>query len=306
MLVITLLEIAKFLKANATIVGGDPINNDAEYNKALIEKLMYFDYVDAKGNSCVYGVNKGEELARLKEISQLRIYFVAGTYNKNTNSISQEHVYAPYYTVVENSKNWQSGFAIPLDNAFKVQVGTEKQQQIVAGYTFTFELTLPKLDITHETGKFTEWTTFTDSNRKTWNLLKVYGHVGNMNEKSEQAEMKMYLPLYDSFEAWKPVDGKDTKGEFEDYVDNAKYYGITPTVGEGFQIMGVLGPQWQTEVTLDDDLTYSAIDNKLNTWATWSKLYYEGAQNNQAVWQSLMNVDYSTMVFTQKNCLSSM
>ena len=284
-------EIAKFLKANATIVGGDPINNDAEYNKALIENLMYFDYVDAKGNSCVYGVNKGEELARLKEISQLRIYFVAGTYNKNTNSISQEHVYAPYYTVVENSKNWQSGFAIPLDNAFKVQVGTEKQQQIVAGYTFTFELTLPKLDITHETGKFTEWTTFTDSNRKTWNLLKVYGHVGDMGKSFHKEDMKMYLPLYDSFEAWKPVDGKDTKGEFEDYVDNAKYYGITPTVGEGFQIMGVLGPQWQTEVTLDDDLKYSAIDNNLNTWATWSKLK-EGAQNNQAVWQSLMDVDY--------------
>ena len=284
-------KIAKFLKANATIVGGDPINNDAEYNKALIENLMYFDYVDAKGNSCVYGVKKGEELARLKEISQLRIYFVAGTYNKNTNSISQDHVYSPYYTIVKDSKNWESGFAIPLDNAFKVQVGTEKQQQIVAGYTFTFELTLPKLDITHETGKFTEWTTFTDSNRKTWNLLKVYGHVGDMNEQFTQKEMKMYLPLYDSFEAWKPVDGKDTKGEFEDYVDNAKYYGITPTVGEGFQIMGVLGPQWQTKVTLDDDLTYSAIDNNLNTWATWSKLN-EGAKNNQAIWQSLMDVDY--------------
>lgn len=113
-----------------------------------------------------------------------------------------------------------------------------------------------------------------------------------MNEQfTHPQDMKMYLPLYDSFEAWKPVDGKDTKGEFEDYVDNAKYYGITPTVGEGFQIMGVLGPQWQTEVTLDDDLTYSAIDSKLNTWATWSKLN-EGAKNNQAIWQSLMDVDY--------------
>ena len=288
-------KIAKFLKANATIVGGDPINNDAEYNKALIENLMYFDYVDAKGNSCVYGVKKGEELARLKEISQLRIYFVAGTYNKNTNSISQEHVYAPYYTVVENSKNWQSGFAIPLDNAFKVQVGTEKQQQIVAGYTFTFELTLPKLDITRETGKFTAWGT-TKVNNTTYDLLKVYGHVGDMGESFNKEDMNMYLPLYDSFEAWKPIDGKETTGEFEDYVDNAKYYGITPQVGEDFTVMGVQGISTTKQVTLDDDLIYSAIDNQLNTWTTWSRLNFLTSKSQdpkeQSTWTVLMDVDY--------------
>ena len=284
-------KIAKFLKANATIVGGDPINNDAEYNKALIENLMYFDYVDAKGNSCVYGVKTGEELARLKEISQLRIYFVAGTYNKNTNSISQEHVYAPYYTVVEDSKSWESGFAIPLDNAFKVQVGTEKQQQIVAGYTFTFELTLPKLDIDRVAGKFSTWTweeQVVNGEKVNVEHLNVYGHAVR-----QENGIKMFLPLYDSFTAWKPVDGKDVTAPYQEYVDNAKYYGMSFTTPEGTTIMGKSENQQNANVTLDDNddtkkegVTYEAQDFNLNTRAL------RGAMKPQTELEVPINVDY--------------
>lgn len=117
-----------------------------------------------------------------------------------------------------------------------------------------------------------------------------------MGKSFNKEDMKMYLPLYDSFEAWKPIDGKETTGEFEDYVDNAKYYGITPQVGEDFTVMGVQGISTTKQVTLDDDLIYSAIDNKLNTWTTWNRLNFLTSKSQdpkeQSTWTVLMDVDY--------------
>lgn len=70
---------ASFLKELATVVGGDPINNDAEYNKALMQNFIYIDYVDATGKSCIYDVKEADVLKRIQEIAGLKVYFIAGT-----------------------------------------------------------------------------------------------------------------------------------------------------------------------------------------------------------------------------------
>ena len=192
---------AAFLKEHMTIVGGDPINIDAAYNEALKNNFIYIDYLDANDKSCIYGVASGEELTRLKEIKKLRVYFIAGTckaVDSNTNigsfvdaafidagrkaSIMQP-VQVPYYTVDGSANNWRNGFALPLDNAFRVRVATTKNEQTVASYTFNFELTMPECPIervkpTTETSVM--WGTWKDNNEN-FDLLKVYGEHNSDN-----------------------------------------------------------------------------------------------------------------------------
>ena len=243
---------AYFLKNYASIVGGDPINNDAEYNKELIRHLVYFDYVDAKGVSCIYGVKDGEELTRLKEITGLKVYFIAGTYNKNAGgAIQQTAVTAPYYTV-SGTTSWNNGFAIPLDNAFRVKVETQKQEQTVASYTFTFELTQPELDITRVNGEKAIW----DNDK---NILSVYG------DKVEIEKVPaMNIPLYEAFTTAyaKP---------YSEFVKNAPYYTLSKGVNEndefftyaGYEVIG------QEYLQLDkaplSDIIYSGNANEWNS-----------------------------------------
>lgn len=242
---------ARFLKENATIVGGDPINNDAEYNTALINDLVYIDYVDAKGVPCIYGVKSGEELKRLQEIAGLKVYFIAGTTTGN-GIISQQAVTAPYYTVEGGIDYWNKGFAIPLNNAFRVQVNTTKQEQTVASYNFTFELTQPELDITREDGEKAIW-----DNEK--NILSVYG------DKVEIEDVPaMNIPLYEAFTTAyaKP---------YSEFVKNAPYYTLSKGVNEndefftyaGYEVIG------QEYLQLDkaplSDIIYSGNANLWNS-----------------------------------------
>ncbi len=173
---------ATFLKNYATIVGGDPINNDAEYNEALMNNFIFFDYVDADGKSCIYDVKSGEELTRLKDIKQLRVYFIAATYASGRYYNDTDYaVQTPYYTMDGGAANWRNGYALPLDNAFRIKVETKKQEQIVASYDFTFELTMPDCPIapdynkTISADKSIKWTKDADEN----DVLKVYGELGN-------------------------------------------------------------------------------------------------------------------------------
>ena len=242
---------ASFLKENATIVGGDPINNDAEYNTALINDLVYIDYVDAKGVSCIYGVKSGEELKRLQEIAGLKVYFIAGTTTGN-GIIRQQAVTAPYYTVEGGIDYWNKGFAIPLNNAFRVKVETQKQEQVVASYNFTFELTQPELDITRVNGEKAIW-----DNEK--NILSVYG------DKVEIEDVPaMNIPLYEAFTTAyaKP---------YSEFVKNAPYYTLSKGVNEndefftyaGYEVIG------QEYLQLDkaplSDIIYSGNANQWNS-----------------------------------------
>ena len=182
------IPIEKFLKENMTIVGGDPINVDATYNEALKDNFIYIDYLDANGKSCVYNVTSGEELTRLKEIKKLRVYFIAGTYlnagtpssrfvDTSNKSVAIQPVQAPFYTKDGTAATWKQAFALPLDNAFRVQVGTVKNEQTVASYTFNFELTMPECPIKREkplTETSVQWGKASLGNEE-YDMLKVYG-----------------------------------------------------------------------------------------------------------------------------------
>ena len=237
-----------------SIVGGDPINNDAEYNNALINNLVYFDYVDAKGKSCIYGVKREEKLTRLQEIAGLKVYFIAGV-NDGSNNVWQAPVTAPYYTV-NGTNSWYDGFAIPLDNAFRVQVNTAKQEQVVASYNFTFELTQPELDITRVNGEKAIW----DNDK---NILSVYG-----DKVTKNGEQAMALPLYEAFTT-------AYEKQYSKQVQNAQYYTLSKGINDdddqmynywGYTILG------QDYLTLDkaslDDIQYSANASQWNTWTT--------------------------------------
>ena len=180
---------AAFLKEHMTIVGGDPINVDATYNEALKDNFIYIDYLDANGKSCVYNVTSGEELTRLKEIKKLRVYFIAGTYLNATSTAARfantsskgimEPVKAPFYTQDGTAATWKQAFALPLDNAFRVQVGTVKNEQTVASYTFNFELTMPECPIKREkplTETSVQWGKASLGNEE-YDMLKVYGEL---------------------------------------------------------------------------------------------------------------------------------
>ena len=163
------------------IIGGDPINVDAAYNNELKDNFIYIDYLDADGKSCVYGVNNvDDKLNKLKAIKKLRVYFIAGTYESGTIYNDNDHAVAlPYYTI-GGTVNYSNGFALPLDNAFRVRVATTKNEQTVASYTFTFELTMPECPVKREkpmTETSVQWGTAYDTadNNKEYDMLEVYG-----------------------------------------------------------------------------------------------------------------------------------
>ena len=246
-------------KMFVSIVGGDPINNDAEYNTALINDLVYIDYVDAKGVSCIYGVKQADKLARLKEIAGLKVYFIAGTTTGN-GIISQQAVTAPYYTVEGGIDYWNKGFAIPLNNAFRVKVETQKQEQVVASYNFTFELTQPELDITRVNGEKAIW----DNDK---NILSIYGDKAEVPQGKEYAGYDaMFVPLYEAFTT-------AYAKQYGEFVKNAQYYKLTNDgIDPGFN------PFAQGNVVIDDpyqgilDANLSEIDYSANAtgWNTYT------------------------------------
>ena len=187
------------LKASVSILGGDPINNDANYNNTLVKKFLYFDYVDASGESCIYDVDDDEVLSRLADIAALKVYFIAGTYDADDDAIKQLNVKAPFYTI-DGTQYWRrnnNGFAIPLNNAFSVEVAAKKEDQKVAAFTFKFQLTQPdieKVGIVRKDGEFTTWTENRNrAGKKTDDVLAVYGAY-------DATEMR--LPMYEAFDMW--------------------------------------------------------------------------------------------------------
>ena len=270
-------DIADRLKRNwkndemfVSIVGGDPINNDAEYNEALIRNLVYFDYVDAKGKSCIYGVKQADKLARLQEIAKLKVYLIAGTYaNGNIYNDNAHAVTAPYYTV-SGTTSYGSGFAIPLDNAFRVKVETQKQEQTVASYTFTFELTQPELDITRENGEKAVW----DNDK---NILSVYGDKVTLNIEGQDNSEVMALPFYEAFTT-------AYEKQYSKFVQNAQYYklkwGADADADDMFKYSGhvVAGDIYDENLNADlADIIYSANAKEWNTYTINMDLVRKGA-----------------------------
>ena len=214
---------ADSLKVGISILGGDPINNDATYNDLLVKNFLYIDYVDAGGKSCIYGVANDKVLSRLADIAALKVYFIAGTYHPSASDPyvgtitnledNTDDVIKPFYTVSGNA-SYNQGFAIPLDNAFSVRVAAEKEEYEVAAFTFKFQLTQPEIEkvgiVVKKDGEFTTWTSKKAAGQKTADVLAVYGAYD---------DDEMRLPMYEAFDMW-------TKMPYRSQNDNAKYFGL--------------------------------------------------------------------------------
>lgn len=198
---------ARFLKDNAVLTGGDPINN-VTYNAGLLDNFVYFDYVDKDGKSCIYNTSKEDNtklLSRIESITGLKVYFIAGTYKKG-RIVNNAPVQDPYYTE-DGTANWNwvdNGYALPLDNAFRVQLFTSKEQQTVSALDFSFELTMPdNCPIKRETvgNQTTKW-------NDDKSFLTIYG---------QKSDDKVMVDMRDAFVgAFILKDAEKT--EFYDYA----------------------------------------------------------------------------------------
>lgn len=271
---------ASFLKENATVVGGDPINNDATYNNALINNLVYFDYVDATGKSCIYGVANDKILEKLGEIAALKVYFIAGTYDWSGN-ITQTAVTAPYYTV-SGGTSYSNGFAIPLNNAFRVQVAAAKEEMTVAAFNFTFQLTQPDINtvgIVPQNGLFTQWTSeVNNSGKKTADKLYSFGAYDAIT---------MGLPLYEAFDMWTG----QAPSIYTAKNANANFYTLSTdetVAGPQVKFINTLSPMSATLGS--SDFAYFGNWTDYTTAAKHSRLNFFGVAAN-ANEQAIINVD---------------
>ena len=145
------------------LTGGDPINNQGSwdanaYNAYLLNRYIRFDYVDADGNTCLTG-----DIRDLNKITGLKVTFLVDS------ELGQVH--APYYTV-DNQKYHTQEAALPLDNAFRIEITTRAEEAEIAKMNFTFELTMPNCPIERKTvgNQTTAWST-----ENGIDVLKIYG-----------------------------------------------------------------------------------------------------------------------------------
>ena len=237
------------LKEVVTLTGGDPINNDPRYNQTLIKNLVYFDYVDANGKSCIYNVGNADILSRLGDIAALKVYFIAASCDENGN-LSQNAVEAPYY--IKSGSTWEDGFAIPLNNAFSVEIGTAKEQRIVGKYSFKFQLTQPDIKtvgIVPQDGEYTKWDQNTNNGNKTADVLYSFGAYD---------DTKMGLPLYEAFDMW---TGK-APSIYTDMNKNAEWYELSIAPTTGVTLLGTA-----TGESLDEN-KYQPVWTSYNTTST--------------------------------------
>ena len=233
--------------------------------------MVYFDYVDANGKSCIYNVDNADILSRLGDIAALKVYFIAASCDEY-GSLNQNKVQAPYYTK-SGSAYWENGFAIPLNNAFTVEIGTAKEEQIVAKYSFKFQLTQPDIKtvgIVPQNGEYTQWSPRIDNNgNKTADVLYSFGAYNNQ---------KMGLPLYEAFDMW---TGK-APSIYTEMNDNAKWYDLSIPTTSGVQLLGTANGE-----SLDKN-TYQHDWDAYTTTNIFANMQAAATTNNE---ETTVNVD---------------
>ena len=168
---------------NVELLGGDPINNDATwdlaaYNGRLLGQYINFDYVDAKGASCLTG-----NIRDLDNIVGLKVAFMADS--------KLGHVNAPYYTIDNQKFNGQA-VALPLDNAFRIAIATRYDQYEVSKMNFSFELKMPT-NCPIQRKSVGNQTTAWSKNANDADVLKVYGEKladENVNREAMSADLR--------------------------------------------------------------------------------------------------------------------
>ncbi|WP_455665741.1 PL29 family lyase N-terminal domain-containing protein [Phocaeicola sp.] len=244
---------ANFLKNASIMTGGDPINNSAAYNEALMDNFIYFDYVDADGKSCVYDIADDKLIASVKNIKALKVYFIAGTalYQNGWTIANTTPVKAPYYTVSgrqSNAWNINDGYALPLDNAFRVQLAVAKEEQSVAGFDFTFQLTMPD-NCPIKRKSVGNQTTAWSANEDGVDVLKVYGE--KLDREAMAADLRdAFVGVY-NFQNGAYNDDANIEGQWYELTVPTNHYMIIGKSNEDIVTLAQISPssvytQWNT------------------------------------------------------------
>ena len=245
---------------NVELLGGDPINNQATwdaaaYNGTLLNKYIRFDYVDATGATCLTG-----NIRDLDNIAGLKVTFLADS--------QLGHVQYPYYTV-DNQKYNGQGVALPLDNAFRIEIATRYDQYEVARMNFSFELEMPtncpikRQSVGNQTTAWSKTEAGVD-------VLKIYGE--KLDNKTIAGDLRdAFTGAFQFF-----------NGAYNDKVNvEANWY--KADIPTSNLTMVIMGKQRGQQVTLSD-IEKSSVYTEWNTVG----MYGNGALDES----ELVNVEY--------------
>lgn len=252
------------LDFNVELTGGDPINNQGTwdrviYNGALLDKYIEFDYVDATGKSCLTG-----NIRDLDKITALKVTF-------KVDSELGGHVTAPYYTTDGRQYSGDNTkIALPLDNAFRVEIATRYDQYEVARMNFSFELQMPtNCPIKRESvaNRTSAWSKDKDGN----DVLKVYGEKLLDRYDAVAADMR---------DAFKGVYNYQNGAYNAQANVEAKWYEVlVPT--NSFQIIGKTNESYATLADISNSSLYTE----------WNTIGFYGTAGNMDAY-TLTDVKY--------------
>ena len=226
---------------NVELLGGDPINNqatwdEAAYNGTLLNKYIRFDYVDATGATCLTG-----NIRDLDNIVGLKVTFLADS--------ELGHVQYPYYTV-DNKKYNGQGVALPLDNAFRIEIATRYDQYEVARMNFSFELEMPtncpikRQSVGNQT---TAWSV----NEDRVDVLKVYGEKVTGQREAMAADLRdAFIGVY-NFQNGAYNDAANIEGNWYEMTVPTNSYMIIGESNTAVVTLAQISPsseytQWNT------------------------------------------------------------
>ena len=154
-------------------------------------------------------------------------------------------------------EDWVEKSNFMLNNAYQLTlyvVDPENPAMNVAEIVLPFEFTQPTLDITPDTGNFTQWT----KDAKGEEYLMSYGAY-----KQVDNGWNMYLPLYEAFKAWtKEYTEEDANAEYYTLEKNADDAGYSVLMGAtGVNVAKSLYPNLIYTTKWDDWNTYVVTDN---------------------------------------------
>ena len=212
----------KSLRENSDLYGNGLIGGEGEYNSTNLNKLM--------NQHMAWTINPRNAA-------------------KNPNLLTVTFYVSDSWSWIYNASDI-SYANFKLNTAYQLTlyvVDPENETKNVAEIVLPFEFTQPTLDITPDTGNFTQWTT--DANGE--EVLMAYGAY-----KENGANWNMYLPLYEAFKAW-------TK-EYTEWDDNAEYYTLEKNVDDsGYSVL--MGATAKNDAkSLNPNLKYST------NWADWN------------------------------------
>ena len=214
----------KSLRDNKDLYGNGLIGGEGENNASNVNELM--------NRHMTWSINSRNAQ---KDPNLLTVtFYVSDSWN------------ATQYTNYNATNIYDANFK--LNNAYQLTLyvaDPENEAMNVAEIVLPFEFTQPTLDITPDTGNFTQWTTRTNGEE----VLMSYGAYDDKN---------MWLPLYEAFKAW-------TK-EYTEYDANAEYYKLYKTTNDGY-LMGDYTINKKHK--LDSELEYTTV------WESWKT--YTGA-----------------------------